>query len=261
AVAGQVGVALQRVDLVGELAKRERMRRELEIAREVQQALAPKHIPQISGVEIAAASIPALEVGGDFYDTLRLPDGRLGLLVGDVAGKGVPAALLAAALLSGFRALAPSEASPGRLLARLNEVLCAHRRGPGVWASAIYAVFDPQTRQLVYATAGHPPPLAKPNPLACEGMALGVLAEVEYRDCVADLDRQAVFVLYTDGLEDVQGPDGQTLDFASIEQRFSERGGMGATAVVEGLIDQALAHAAGANLYDDVTLVALCVQR
>ena len=257
AVAGQVAVSLQRVDLVGELAQRERMRRELEIARDVQRGLAPSKLPLVPGVEIAAASVPALEVGGDFHDALVLEDGRIGLLVGDVVGKGVPAALMAATLLAAFRALAPAESSPARLLSRLNQILLAHRRGPGVWASAIYAIFEPRGRRLVYATAGHPPPLAVPIALPCEGLALGVTAEGECADRDVVLEPGAVFALYTDGFEDARGEDGAALGSERLEERFSELAGGGARAVVDGLVRWATNDDRTANLYDDITIVAL----
>ncbi len=257
AVAGQVAVSLQRVDLVGELAQRERMRRELEIARDVQRGLAPGKLPVVPGVEIAAASVPALEVGGDFHDALVLEDGRIGLFVGDVVGKGVPAALMAATLLAAFRALAPAESSPARLLSRLNQILLAHRRGPGVWASAIYAIFEPKSLQLVYATAGHPPPLAVPMALPCEGLALGVTAEGECADREAVLEPGAVFALYTDGFEDARGEDGEALGSERLEQRFSECASGGARAVVDGLVRWATNDERTANLYDDITIIAL----
>lgn len=258
AVAGQIAVSLQRVDLIGELARRERMRRELEIARDVQKGLAPQVLPAVAGIELAAAAVPALEVGGDFYDALVLPDGRIGLLVGDVVGKGVPAALMAAALLSAFRALAPTEPSPARLLLRLNDVLLANRRGPGIWSSALYAVLDPASGKLVYATAGHPPPLSAPGSLPCEGLALGITPEGECTDREAVLEPGSVFALYTDGLEDAKGPEGVALNLEMVERRFAELAPWGAQAVVEGLVSLAAGDEPTPDLYDDVTIVALC---
>ncbi|MBM3269572.1 MAG: SpoIIE family protein phosphatase, partial [Candidatus Sericytochromatia bacterium] len=261
AVANQVAVALGRVDLVEALARRERMERELQIARDVQQALLPKRMPAGPGFALAASSLPALEVGGDFHDVVRLPDGRVGLLIGDVAGKGVPAALLMATLLSGFRAIAPSEPAPDRVLGRLNDLLIAHRASHGVFATALYAIFDPASRTLELACAGHTPPLAMPVPVSCEGPVLGLLPGMAFEARAVPLEPGAVLVFYTDGLEDARGPERGVIAPSDLAARFAELCRAPAADIASGLLALAMGEDAGsAAPYDDVTILVLSVE-
>ena len=132
----------------------ERIEQELRIARLIQQTLLPKTLPKLTGYDIAAYYQPAREVGGDFYDFLRLQDGRLGLVMGDATGKGMPAALVMAAARSMLRAVAQSSDSPGEVLKRANEALVADIP-PNMFVTCFYAVLDPETGRLRYANAGH----------------------------------------------------------------------------------------------------------
>ncbi len=269
AVANQVAVALGRVDLVNELARRERMRRELEIARDVQNGLLPKHLPAGQGFVLAAGSLPALEVGGDFYDALALPGGRIGLFIGDVAGKGVPAALLMASLLSGFRAIAPALDDPAAVMARLNDLLIAQRSSAGVFATALFAIYDPECRRLVWSCAGHNPPLGWPAGIPCEGPVLGLMPGLEFTTDSAILDAGTLLAFYTDGLEDARGPANVAQALSEIGTRFADLRTAGAQACAEGLMRLVetestageTAPGAGERLarYDDVTVLVLSV--
>jgi serine phosphatase RsbU (regulator of sigma subunit) len=140
--------------LAQEIRKRERVEQELRVARHIQQALLPKEVPQLEGWEISPHYQPAREVGGDFYDFLEFEDGRLGLVVGDATGKGVPAALVMASARSMLRAVAQASESPGDVLGRANDPL-ATDIPTNMFVTCFYAVLDPKSGSLSYANAGH----------------------------------------------------------------------------------------------------------
>jgi serine phosphatase RsbU (regulator of sigma subunit) len=146
----------QRLDQ--ELRERERFEQELRVARRIQQALLPKGLPLLENWDIVPYYQPAREVGGDFYDFLPLSDGRVGFIIGDVSGKGIAAALVMANTQSVLRAVAQGSATPGELLAQVNEVLVAYIP-PNMFVTCFCGVLDPESGSLTYANAGHNPPL------------------------------------------------------------------------------------------------------
>ncbi len=160
--------------------ERERIEQELLVARRIQQASLPKGVPELEGWQIAPYYQPAREVGGDFYDFLELEDGRVGVVVGDATGKGVPAALVVSATSSMLRAVAQvlGSFSPGELLAQVNEVLLA-RIPPNMFATCFYALLDPKSASLRYANAGHDLPYlwhsGECEELRARGMPLGLM--------------------------------------------------------------------------------------
>src|SRR5438874_8558876 len=141
-----------------EMAQRERLNRELEIAREVQEHLFPQRLPPVPGLDYCGLCRPAREVGGDYYDFLELPDGRLAIAIGDVSGKGVGAALMMASLEASLRALAPVVDDPAELMERVNR-LVYQASSANRYATLFYAQYDPRIRQLCYVNAGHNPPV------------------------------------------------------------------------------------------------------
>ena len=144
------------------MAQRERLNRELEIAREVQEHLFPQRLPPVPGLDYCGHCRPAREVGGDYYDFLELPDGRLGIAIGDVSGKGVGAALMMASLEASLRALAPVVDDPAELMERVNS-LVFQASAANRFATLFYAQYDPATRRMSYVNAGHNPPLVLRN--------------------------------------------------------------------------------------------------
>src|SRR5215472_798586 len=141
-----------------ETAQRERLNRELEIAREVQEDLFPQRLPMVPGLDYSGQCRPAREVGGDYYDFLELPNGRLGIAIGDVSGKGVGAALMMASLEASLRALAPVVQAPAELMERVNN-LVRQASAANRYATLFYAEYQPATRCLTYVNAGHNPPV------------------------------------------------------------------------------------------------------
>src|SRR6202043_1542593 len=145
-----------------EMVQRERLNRELEIAREVQEHLFPQRLPPVPGLDYCGRCRPAREVGGDYYDFLELPGGKLGIAIGDVSGKGVGAALMMASLEASLRALASVVEDPADLMARVNR-LVYQASSSNRYATLFYAEYDPATRRLSYVNAGHNPPIVLRN--------------------------------------------------------------------------------------------------
>jgi len=193
-----------------EMREREVLEQELRVARRIQQALLPKTAPRLEGWRIEHHYRPAREVGGDFYDFLELPDGRLGLVVGDATGHGVPAAVLMAGARSVLRAVARREEAPGRVLAAANEILCADIP-PGTFVTCFYGVLDPSSGRLAYANAGHSLPCrwqqdGPATDLRAAGMPLGLMSGMAYEqeETVLEVGDSALF--YSDGLVESRNP-------------------------------------------------------
>jgi serine phosphatase RsbU (regulator of sigma subunit)/predicted ester cyclase len=187
-----------------EVRERERIEHELQVARQIQQELLPETIPELQGWRIAAYYGPAREVGGDFYDFLEFPDGRLGLVVGDATGHGMPAALVMATTRGMLRAVVESLESPGEVLARVNEALVADIP-PSTFVTCFYGVLDPESGRLVYANGGHDLPCCRRqdgqvDELRARGMPLGLIPSMSYEEKEATLETGDSTLFYSDGL-------------------------------------------------------------
>lgn len=196
-----------------EAAARERQSQELQQAREIQQSLLPKEIPQIPGFEIEAAWEPARIVGGDYFDVIRLSDTKLGICIADVVGKSVSAALLMANVQASVRAFATASTSPATVCSRVNSVLCSNIAA-GKFVTLFYGVLDSETHSLHYANAGHLRPLCIGfsgviRELRDGGAVLGVFPEWKYDDSVVQLNPGDRLLLFTDGITEASLPDGE----------------------------------------------------
>jgi serine phosphatase RsbU (regulator of sigma subunit) len=177
---------------------------EAEHAREIQQALMPKELPRIERCQLAATCMPARTVGGDYYDAIRLADARVAIVIGDVSGKGMPAALLMSNLQAIVRAFAPAGLAPNELCARANQLIAANV-APGRYITFFYAVIDTERMHLDYCNAGHNPPMlhhrgGTTETLSEGGPVLGVLPNATYACGSAELKPGDVLALYTDGI-------------------------------------------------------------
>jgi predicted ester cyclase len=192
-----------------ELRERERVEQELEVARRIQEALLPKELPRLHGWRITPHYQPAREVGGDFYDFLPLRDDRLGLVIGDVSGKGVAAALVMANTQSVLRAVSRRDPTPGQLLAEANEVLSAYIP-PHMFVTCFYGILDPESGRLQYANAGHNLPYWRHQGSAHElwatGMPLGLMPGISYEEKEALLVPGDTILFYTDGFVEAHNP-------------------------------------------------------
>jgi serine phosphatase RsbU (regulator of sigma subunit)/anti-sigma regulatory factor (Ser/Thr protein kinase)/predicted ester cyclase len=250
----------QRLDQ--ELRERERFEQELRVAQRIQQALLPKELPLLDDWDIVPYYQPAREVGGDFYDFLTLPDGRMGVIIGDVSGKGIAAALVMANTQSVLRAVARrGNIAPGQVLAEANEVLYAYIPS-GTFVTCFYGVLDPKSGRLVYANAGHDPPYSQQGgdaqELRARGMPLGLMPGMPYEEKEDVLAAGDDLLLYSDGLVEAHDPEGQMFGFPRLRKLvMAQSGGSG-----EELVDILLAElvrftGADSEQEDDITLVTL----
>ncbi len=240
-------------------AEQQRIEQELKVARLIQQTLLPQELPNIEGYAVTAYYQPAREVGGDFYDFIYFPDGKIGLIVADVTDKGVPAALVMATTRSILRAAAERLVSPSAVLARTNDVLHPEIP-PKMFVTCFYAVLDPATGHLRYANAGHDVPYCHTSDgvveLRARGMPLGLMPGMAYEEKETTLKKDEYVLLYSDGLVEAHNPQREMFGFPRLQALLAGYGD-GAT-VKDYLLEQlALFTKPGWEQEDDVTLVTL----
>jgi serine phosphatase RsbU (regulator of sigma subunit) len=184
-------------------------------------------VPTLAGWQISPFYQPAREVGGDFYDFLKLPKGRLGILVGDATGKGVPAALVMASARSMLRALAQASNSPGGVLRRVNDPLVADIPA-NMFVTCFYAILDPESGSLTYANAGHDLPYlwhgGHCEELRARGMPLGLMAGMSYEEKEIIFEAGEAALLYSDGLVEAHDPKGEMFGFPRLRALIAEHG-------------------------------------
>ena len=262
-LAAQAAPALRVGQLVrqqqAEARTRERFEQELEVARLIQQNFLPKQLPELDGWQVAAYYRPAREVGGDFYDVIPLPHGRLGFVVGDVTDKGVPAALVMAATRSVLRASAQRLVDPGVVLERVNEHLCPDMPAK-MFVTCLYGVLDPTTGHFRFANAGHDLPYVKTADgsveLRARGMPLGLMTGMSYEEKETVLAPGDSLLLHSDGVVEAHDPNGEMFGFPRLKDAVARYPGGGE------LIDRVLTDlrehtGADAEQEDDITMVTL----
>ena len=246
-----------------EMAQRERLNRELEIAREVQEHLFPQRLPPAAGLDYCGECRPAREVGGDYYDFLELSDGRLGIAIGDASGKGVGAALMMASLEASLRALALVVPDPADLMGRVNTLVC-QASATNHYATLFYAAYDPATHRLTYVNAGHNPPVVLRNcdgacrvlRLETGGPVIGLLPQV-YQRGVFSLELGDLVVLFTDGVSESMNVRDEEWGEERLIDLAKTCHGLPAREVMKRILAAAQAFAGGAPQHDDMTLIVL----
>jgi len=209
-----------------ETQERQRIEQELRVARLIQQTLLSKSLPELEDYQIAAYYKPAREVGGDFYDFFMLGDGRLGIVVGDASGKGIPAALVMASTRSVLRTSAQRAGlAPGEVLAQANEIL--YRDIPSnMFVTCFYAILDPESGRLHYANAGHDLPYLRcesgADELRAKGMPLGLMSSMSYEEKEIILEAGEATLLYSDGLVEAHDPQGEMFGFPRLRALVAE---------------------------------------
>ena len=210
-----------------EVRMRERVEQELRVARSIQQASLPKEVPTLENWQITPYYQPAREVGGDFYDLFELEDGRVTVVMGDAAGKGIPAALVVSATSSVLRAVAQAlgSSSPSEVLAQVNETLFS-RIPPNMFVTCFYAILDPKNGSMNYANAGHDLPYlwhgGDCEELRARGMPLGLMAGMSYEQKEIELDAGEGVLFYSDGLVEAHDAKGEMFGFPRLRDLIAE---------------------------------------
>ena len=242
--------------------ERERIEQELLVARRIQQASLPKEVPELEGWQISPLYRPAREVGGDFYDFHLLLDGRLGVVVGDATGKGVPAALVMSTTCGMLRAVSQAlDSSPSEMLQRVNEALVPSIPD-NMFVTCFYAILEPESGHLVYANAGHDPPYlqrrGEAEELRARGMPLGLLPGMGYEEKEIVLDSGEAALFYSDGLVEAHGPSGEMFGFPRLRALIAEHGAEEGRPLGDLLLEELYFFVEeGWEQEDDITLLTL----
>jgi len=240
-----------------ERRRAEELEQELEMARDIQQGLLLEAAPHLAGWEISAVSLPARTLGGDLYDFLPLPDGGHGIMIGDVSGKGLPAALRMAVARTVFRHEARRDAAPGPTLAAVNRGVLSEI--PQGMVTMLYARLDPARGELRVANAGHTFPLivnGRVSELELSGLPLGVDGDSDYGEAGAALGPGDTVVLYTDGVLEAENPAGEIYGYERLEALIAANSSLKPRAIVALLLHELRAWSAGSQS-DDITVVVL----
>ena len=257
-----VGFLLTNLLVLLEVADRLSLKNDLDIAREIQQAMLPREPYSAPGVEAFGSTRPANTVGGDFYDILRAPDGRILVAIGDVAGKGCPAALLMALLLAIFRTLADEGIDLGVLVERLNAQVVRHAPASR-FITFFVAAFEPSSGRLQYVNAGHLPPITwRAGTQAIErwtegGIALGMFDHSRYEAAEARLAPGDLLVLYSDGVTEAEDAQGRPLEEAGLEGVVRAHGGEPPEALASSTFRMVEQHTKDGRITDDLTILIL----
>ena len=245
------------------LRERDALEREMNVAREVQRELLPGAAPRCERLELAGVCRPAVAVGGDYYDYLQHAEGRSGLVIADISGKGVPAALLMAGLQASVRSLFSTATDPGQLQQRLNDALC-HASSSARYATAFVADFDPVTRRLTYSNAGHLPALVirGDQTLRCDkgGVPIGLFEGMTYETGALTLAPGDLLALFTDGVTEAPAPGGEEFGADRLAGVLRARLDRPLDEVVQAVLDALLDWSGPVAAHDDVTLVLARVQ-
>ena len=243
-------------------AERERLSRELEIARTIQESFLPDCAPTIPGFDLAATSIPALFVGGDFYDFIPISEGRYGLVIADVSGKGVSAALFMALSRTLVRASTADEPSPASAIIHANRMIFEDSK-TSMFVTLFYAILDSRERTLTYVNAGHNPPVfIRGNDTAitllkAEGIALGVLEEIQLETIKIPLTKGDLLVLYTDGVTEAENISNELYGEDRLEGLMNTIRSTTSAEIIASIVEDIRRFAGDAPQSDDITLLVM----
>ena len=263
-LAAQLAIAIENARLYEQIARQEqRLERDLALARELQFRLLPPTLPKMQHLDVEAKFVPARAIGGDLYDFLPYSLSRLGIAIGDVSGKGAPAAIYAALVSGILRSYAPIEPAPAEMLSAINLSL-AERRIAAQFVSIIYAVWDDQQRTLLVANSGLPRPIychdGKIEFIDATGLPLGLFDEADYDEFTFKAKPGDLFVFYSDGIVDARNRHGHSFGEKRVEEIVAACTTKSADCVVNELFKAVNEHAAGVDAFDDQTVVAIKVK-
>jgi len=255
-------------ELEQNVRENESVRRELEIATEIQASIFPAHPPEVDGLEIEARSVPAMEVGGDYFDFFQEPSGeRLGFVIADASGKGLPGTLYMTRSRSVFRVVASQGGGPGEILSRSNDYIAADASsGKGMFITVLYMRYDRKSRQMTVANAGHYPPLwyrTRKRVFAdcsVSGIPVGIIPGQDYSEKTIQLDSQDILVLYTDGVTEARAWDGSMFGVDRLKKIIEENATLGAHDLFQRIESGIKDFIGQAPPFDDLTLMVIRVK-
>jgi sigma-B regulation protein RsbU (phosphoserine phosphatase) len=254
-------ISIEKAVLHREVLEKHRIEQQLSIAKEVQRALLPAADPVLDGYDIAGTNVPTWEIGGDYFDYLPQPDGRLGVAIADVSGKGVPAALIMATFRAALRAQRVKGIALDAIADRLNRILL-DSMDASRFVTAFYGLLEPRTGALAFANCGHNPPLllragGPRDVLASGGPALGMWDAAAFVPGDASVQPGDILVLYTDGVIEVMDGAGEMFGVDRLEEVIRRHPGHSSRNLVEAVVDATRAFARRAGFEDDFTLVVI----
>src|SRR5450432_1553374 len=263
-LAAQIAIAVENARLYEEIERQERrLERDLALARELQGRLLPQTSPKLAHLDVAAKFVPARAIGGDLYDFIPYSMSRLGIVIGDVSGKGAPAAIYAALVSGIIRSHAPIEPGSAEMLSAVNLSL-AERRIEAQFVSIIYAVWDDEDRTLTVANSGLPRPIyvhgGKNEVVEATGLPLGLFDEADYDEFKFRMKPGDMFVFFSDGILDARNRKGELFGRTRVEKIIADCAGKSADCVVDALFKASSEHSAGVEAFDDQTVVAIKVR-
>jgi len=257
----QLAAGLTNASLYIEALEKQKMEEELNVARQIQMQLLPQSDPVGRGYTVASFAHPSRQVGGDYYDYFNRPDGRLGMVVADVSGKGVPAALLVSQLQAILRSEVRTNKSLTEIISAVNEIV-TESTSPEKFATMFYADWDPISRELAYVNAGHNYPMVVRKDgtytdLVVGGLILGFMGNAQYADAKIQLTPGDVVLVYTDGLSELRNHAGEEYGEDRLRRFLTENRHLSADAIKNKLIRDANRFALGQIGFDDLTLIIL----
>jgi sigma-B regulation protein RsbU (phosphoserine phosphatase) len=263
-LAAQVAIALENARLYEQIARQERrLERDLALARELQFRLLPPSMPKLENLEVAAKFVPARAIGGDLYDFVHYSGSRLGIVIGDVSGKGAPAAIYAALVSGILRSHAPIEPAPAEMLSAVNFSL-GERRIEAQYICLMYAVWDDERRTLQVANSGLPRPIyihaGKTEIIEATGLPLGLFDDAEYEEFTFRTKPGDMFVFFSDGILDASNKAGEMFGRMGVERVIAACPEQSPECVVTSLFQAVEEHSEGQSAFDDQTVVAIKVK-
>ncbi len=256
-------VQKQAEELLCTYAERERLQKELEIAKDIQQSFLPQVIPQIEGFELAAINIPAREVGGDFYDFIPITEDKWGLVIADVSGKGVPAALFMALSRTIVRTNTIGNPAISEAISKANELIMEESMINTMFVTLFYAILDTKKMTLTYTNAGHNPPLLIKTTndevamLEGRGVALGVISDIDLEEKEVFLDKGSIVTFYTDGVIDAINEQEEEFGEERFISVIKQNQDLSAQKLMEKIQQEIVTFSGSQPQFDDLTLVIL----
>jgi sigma-B regulation protein RsbU (phosphoserine phosphatase) len=262
-LANQVAIAVENARLYEEIKEKERLEEDLKIAHQIQTAFLPKDMPKLEGFDIFGDCVPAKEVGGDFFDFITLDENRLGFVIADVAGKGVPAALFTTMCKSLIWSISKNSNSPKNVLILLNRLIWGIQQSD-MFITLFYAILDKQKKSLRYSNAGHNPPIlyhgnAKFEKLKARGKPLGIFEKINLEEHAVAMFPNDIIVFYTDGITDAADSEGKRFGEDRLKAVVSKNGKKSAEDLTRAIFNSQRNFVKEEPQFDDITLVVLKV--